>query len=177
VLVPDTPNVFGDLWTREAIKEAAYTFMQDGFGIDVEHDNIDGSGEDFYIVETFLVRKGDPDFIEGAWVVALKIVNADIWQKILDNELNGYSYEAVVAFLSGTLKMADDGVRTGYTEADLTDGHTHAFMVVVDNTNRPVSGGTDEVNGHSHIISTHTVTNEAYGHTHRYNIVSGVNGK
>jgi hypothetical protein len=177
VLIPDVPNVFGDFWTKEAIKDAAYAFMREGFGIDVNHDNVDGAGVDFYVAETFIARPGDPDFIEGSWVVGMKIISADIWEKILNNELNGYSYEALVAFLYGTLRIEDDGVRTGYTEPHVEDGHTHAFMVLVDTTNRPLQGGTDEVNGHSHTISTHTVTDVADGHSHRYNIVSGVNGQ
>ncbi len=176
VLIPETPNVYGDYWTREAIKEAAYEFMRVGFGIDVDHDNVDVTGS-VYVVETFIVRPGDPDFIEGAWVVAMKIEDDDLWGKVLNNEINGYSYEALIAFLHGTLRMEDDGVRTGYTEPDLEDGHVHAFMVVVDETNRPVSGGTDETNGHSHTITRHTVTDTAAGHTHRYNLVSGKEGK
>lgn len=176
VLLPETPNVYGDYWTRDAIREAAYLFAKHGYGIDVNHDNIDVTGP-VYVVESFIARTGDPDFIEGSWVVGMKIEDAALWQQVLDNDINGYSYEALVAFLSATLKMDDDGVRTGYTEADIEDGHTHAFMVMVDATNRPVSGGTDEVNGHSHTISGHTVTDAAAGHTHRYNMVSGKDGK
>lgn len=176
VLIPETPNVYGDYWTKDAIREAAYLFMREGFGIDIDHDNVDMSGP-IYVVETFIAREGDPDFITGSWVVAMKIEDAEVWQRILDNEINGYSYEAMIAFLSATLKMEDDGVRTGMTEPDLVDDHRHAFMVMVDEANRPISGGTDEVNGHSHPISVHTVTDEALGHTHRYNLVSGVDGK
>lgn len=176
VLVPETRNVYGDYWTRDGIRDAAYLFMKEGFGIDIDHDNIDRTGT-MYVVESFLARDSDPDFIPGSWVVATKIEDPVIWEAILNNEINGYSYEAVIAFLQGVLKMDDDGVRTGVTEPDLTDGHVHTFMVLVDEDNRPVSGGTDEVHGHSHSISTHTVTDAAAGHTHRYNIVSGVGGK
>lgn len=176
VLVPEVANVFADYWTRDAIKEAAYLFMREGFGIDVEHDNIDRTG-DVYLVESFIVRPGDPDFIEGSWVVGLRIEDPDLWQQVLDGEINGFSYEAIVAFLEATLTIDDDGVRTGVTEPDEEDGHTHTFMVIVDDTNRPVSGGTDVVNGHSHKITTHTVTDEAGGHVHRYNLVTGKDGK
>lgn len=173
VLIPDVANVFQDYWTREAIKEAAYEFMRAGYGIDVEHDNLDIIG-DAYVVESFIVRPGDPDFIEGSWVIAMKIVSDDLWDKILNNEINGYSYEALLAFLPAVLTTGDDdGVRTGTTEPDLEDGHTHSFAILVDENNRPISGGTDETYGHSHTISNHTVTDEADGHTHRFNIVTG----
>jgi hypothetical protein len=176
VLIPDTPNVYGDYWTRETIKEAAYMFMREGFGIDVEHDNFDVTGP-VYVIEFFLARDGDPDFIPGSWVVGMKIEDDQLWERVLNNDLNGYSYEALVSFLSATLQIDDDGVRVGFTEADLTDGHKHAFMVMVDENNRPISGGTDEENGHSHTISGHTVTDETDGHTHRFTLVIGKEGK
>ena len=177
VLVPHVPNVFNDYWTAPAIKEAAYLFMQQGFGIDIEHDNVDVLGGKAHVVESFIVREGDPDFIKGSWVVAMRITDDALWQDILDGKINGYSYQAVVSFLSGVIETEDDGVRTGTTEPDPTDGHTHYFMVLVDETNRPISGGTSEDFGHSHNISTHTVTDTAEGHNHRYNLVIGKDGK
>jgi hypothetical protein len=127
-----------------------------------------------HVVESFIVRAGDTDFIEGSWVVAMRVEDDTLWQKILDNEINGYSYEATVNFLAGIfVDETDDGTRTGYTEPDPYDGHRHAFAVLVDANNRPLSGGTDEVDGHSHTISTHTVTDESDGHSHRFNLVTG----
>lgn len=173
VLIPDVPNVYGDLWSKKAVREAAYEFLRQGYGIDVDHDNVDVSGP-VHVVESFIVRPGDEDFIEGSWVVAMRVEDDVLWQKILDNEINGYSYEAMVSFIDGVfVDDTDDGTRTGYTEPDVNDGHKHAFAILVDAENRPLSGGTDEVNGHSHTISNHTVTNEADGHTHRFNIVTG----
>lgn len=173
VLIPDVPNVYGDLWSKKAVREAAYEFLRQGYGIDVDHDNVDVSGP-VHVVESFIVRPGDEDFIEGSWVVAMRVEDDVLWQKILDNEINGYSYEAMVSFIDGVfVDDTDDGTRTGYTEPDVNDGHKHAFAILVDAENRPLSGGTDEVNGHSHTISNHTVTDEADGHTHRFNIVTG----
>lgn len=176
VLVPDVANVFNEVWTREAVKEAAYKFMQTGFGIDVEHDEVDRSFTDFYVVESFIARDGDPKFIPGSWVVGLKVVSDTIWQAILDGDINGFSYQASVYLLSAKLVVDDSGVRSGTTEPSVEDGHTHEFHVIVDATNRPIAGGTTETNGHSHSISTHTVTDEAAGHVHRYNLVKGVDG-
>ncbi len=178
VLVPDFPNVFNDYWTRENIKHAAYTFLMTGFGIDVEHSQKDITGA-VYVVESFIARAGDPDFIEGAWVVGMYIADDALWAGVLSGEINGYSYEALVSFLSATFEVVDDGIRQGVTEPDPYDGHTHEFMVLVDITNRPVKngGGTSETNGHAHTITTHTVTDESAGHTHRYNLVLGEDGK
>lgn len=173
VLIPNVPNVCGDLWSPAAVREAAYEFMRQGYGIDVDHDNVDVSGP-VHVVESFIARAGDTDFIVGSWVVAMRVEDDTLWQKILDNEINGYSYEATVNFLAGIfVDETDDGTRTGYTEPDPYDGHRHAFAVLVDANNRPLSGGTDEVDGHSHTISTHTVTDESDGHSHRFNLVTG----
>ena len=176
VLVPDTPNVFNDYWTRENIRLAAYEFMKRGFGIDIEHDNNDVTGKVF-VVESFIARAGDPTFIEGSWVVGMYIADDAIWQAVLDGKINGYSYEALVSFLTATLQVLDDGIRQGVTEPDPFDGHQHYFMVLVDINNRPIDGGTSETDGHSHTITSHTVTDYANGHVHRYNLVIGKDGK
>jgi hypothetical protein len=177
VLIPETPNVYNDYWTKEAVKEFAYGFMRDGFGVDVEHDEVDIIDK-VYPVESFIVRPGDPDFIEGAWVIGMKIEDDQLWQDVLDNNINGFSYKALVYFLDATLATLDSGVRTGVTEPVAGgDGHIHSFMVIVGTDNRPISGGTDEVNGHSHTISVHTVTDISGGHSHRFNMVSGKDGQ
>lgn len=177
VLVPGVPNVFNDYWTEEAIKEAAYLFMRQGFGIDVEHDNTDICGGGADVVESFIVRDGDPDFIKGSWVVGMYIADDALWAKVLSGDINGFSYQAVVSFLTGILEVEDDGIRTGTTEPDPIDGHTHYFMVMVGADNRPKSGGTSDTDGHSHTITSHTVTDESAGHVHRYNLVQGKEGK
>ncbi len=176
VLIPETPNVYGDYWTRSAVIEAAYMFMETGFGIDIDHDNYDRTGM-VHVVESFIARKGDPDFIEGSWVIGMRIKDDTLWEAVLSGDINGFSYEAIVGTIKGVLLVADDGVRTGLTEPDLEDGHTHNFMVVVDENNRPIEGGTSVTNGHSHGITTHTVTEESAGHKHRYNLVVGKDGK
>lgn len=58
VLIPNVPNVFGDLWSPAAVREAAYEFMRQGYGIDVDHDNVDVSGP-VHVVESFIVRAAD----------------------------------------------------------------------------------------------------------------------
>lgn len=173
VIVPNAPNVFNDYWTPEATREAAYMFMKKGFGIDIEHDNVDVGSKDVYLVESFIARPGDPDFIEGAWVVGMYIANDEIWQDVLTGEINGYSYEAMVSFISAQIEYTETWIRQGTTEPDVDDGHTHEFLVIVDENNRPISGGTSETDGHSHEIRTHTITEEADGHKHRYNIITG----
>lgn len=172
VLIPETPNTFGDYWTKDAIKEAAYLFAKHGYGIDIEHDNVDRTG-DIYVVESFIAREGDPVFIPGSWVIGMKIEDSQVWQDVLDEKINGYSYEAIVAFLDSTLRMPDIEQVTGVTEPDHEDGHTHEFFALLDENGRVVGGGTSDTNGHSHQIKESTVTEKSDDHKHRYTIIKG----
>lgn len=172
VLVPESPNTYSDFWTRDAIKEAAYGFMKHGFGIDVDHDNVDRTGG-IYIVETFIARDGDPDFIPGSWVVGMRVEDDEVWGRILSGDINGYSYEAVLSTIEALFEGDKSGLVAGITEPDPNDGHVHEYLVRVNGIAEIVGGGTSFVNDHWHSITTHTYTDEEQQHKHRYNILSG----
>lgn len=171
VLVPNTLNTFNDYMTAETVKDVAYEFARHGYGIDIGHDQVDVNGSKCYVVESFIARDNDPDFIPGSWVVGLKITDPTTWQQVLDGELNGFSYEADILYHDAT--FTSPGVRTiiGVTEPDLLDGHTHTYVVVVGENNQVQSGGTGITDGHYHVIKRHTSTEEADGHKHRYQVV------
>jgi hypothetical protein len=172
LLVPHVPNSWGDIYTPEAIKEFCYTFSQKGFGLDVDHDGVDVTGKEYILVESFIARAGDPDFIEGSWVVGAKILDADLWQRILDGEINGFSFEASVFMIPVNLEYdIDSWIVSGVTEPDPFDGHTHTYTVVLGPLNGVISGGTGVTDGHSHSITGATVTGLAAGHTHRYQVI------
>lgn len=176
VLIPDIPNSFGDIYTREAIREFCYEFARQRDGIDIDHDEVDVTGTHAYVVESFIARKGDPDFIEGSWVVGMKITDAETWLKVLSGELAGYSFTALVEMYPVVFQNMRNRQISGLTEPDPVDGHQHPFLVIINPFNRPVSGGTGVVNGHSHKILTHTVTASAddesgRGHKHRFQVI------
>ncbi|RLA05764.1 MAG: hypothetical protein DRQ47_00295 [Gammaproteobacteria bacterium] len=173
VLIPDQVNVYGDFHTMESIKQFAYSFAESGFGIDINHDNIDSTGS-LLVVESFLVRESDKDFpIEGSWVVGILVRDDEIWQDILDGELNGLSYESIVKFVKVIIDVDIPSEVTGVTEPDIYDGHVHKYWVKLDDDGRVVSGGTDEVDDHYHLISLHTSTELTRSHRHIFNIISG----
>jgi len=172
VLIPDVPNVYGDIYTREAIREFVYEFARHGFGIDVEHDEENIMGTRAHVVESFIARPGDPDFIEGSWVVGMRITDPDLWQQVLDGEINGFSYSAVCELTEIVIEDTGNRVISGLTEPDLIDGHTHRYTVIVDTLNQVVAGGTEMTDGHMHPISHHTYTDEANDHTHRFQVIS-----
>ena len=176
VLIPDTPNSYGDIYTREAIKEFCYEFARQGYGIDINHDNTDVKGSHAYVVESFIVRAGDQDFIEGAWVVGMKIPDADTWQRVLSGDIAGYSFEALCDMQPVLFQNLKNRQIEGFTEPDPVDGHVHPYLVILDIFNRVISGGTGESDGHSHTISSHTVTDDAFAsngdvHAHRFQVI------
>lgn len=175
LLIPDTTDVYGDFHTKESVKRWAYQFMREGFGIEVEHNKIDRS-EDLQIVESFIAREGDPEFIVGAWVIGMYIGDDEVWEQVLAGELNGFSYTAKIEKMDVDMVMPIDIMRTGVTEPDINDGHVHDFFVILDTDGRAIAGGTSEMNGHSHAIRSHTFTEEAAGHVHIYNFVQGQEG-
>lgn len=175
LLIPDVPNTYGDIYTRESISEFMVEFARRGYGIDIDHDNEDVRNEKLIVVESFLARKGDPDFIEGSWVVGMKVLDDDLWEQVQAGKYNGFSYEALVEMLPVELQHLRNRQVVGVTSPAL-DGHVHEFLVLLDPLNRPISGATGVSRGHSHTISYHTVTDPhtdlfGNGHMHRYHVV------
>jgi len=172
LLIPDTVNVYGDFHTSASVKQFAYSFAESGFGLDVEHDNIDRTGA-LLVVESFIARPGDSDFIEGSWVIGILIRDNSIWNDVLSGEINGFSYDALVKFVDIIIDIPVDKVISGVTEPDIYDGHTHKYTVILDDDGRVISGGTDVVNSHDHTILVHTSTELTQSHRHIYNILLG----
>lgn len=176
VLIPMVPNTWGDIYTHEAIVEFCYEFARRGYGIDIDHDQEDVTGTHAYVVESFIARAGDPDFIEGSWVVGMKIPDADTWQRVLSGDLNGYSFEALCNMEAISFQNLKNRQIVGETEPDPVDGHRHPYVVICDIFNRPIEGSTGVVDGHDHKILTHTITEDAETssgdlHAHRFQTV------
>lgn len=173
LLIPETPNAYNDYHTLTSVREFAYAFMIKGFFIDEEHDNVDISDK-VQVVESWIAREGDPDFIEGSWVVGMYIGDDLIWDKVLNGELNGFSYEALVNFTPATVDVPIIRTVSGITEADTMDGHTHEYFVLLDPTGSIIAGGTvEDDTDHTHLIRRHTFTDESAYHQHLFNYVAG----
>ena len=94
VYAPNLPDSQGDFATADEIRKFAHGFLAAGRTkqIDRQHDNR-RTGAD--VVESFIAREGDPDFIFGAWVVGIQLLD-DEWQAVKDGEINGFSFEGFV---------------------------------------------------------------------------------
>ena len=90
VYVPNEKDTDGNFMTAAEIEKMAHGFMEAVRvqKIDKEHN---GSTVEGVVVESFIARKGDPDFTEGAWVLGTKVTKAETWEAIKKGEITGYS--------------------------------------------------------------------------------------
>lgn len=173
VYAPNRPDSDGEFMSADTIRKMAYNFLRNGRTkfVDVGHDNKQVEGVE--IVESFIARKGDPDFLEGAWVVGCHIDDDATWAKVQKGEINGFSVEAFVSAEEQEVEIDLPPVITGLTSK--SEDHVHKFYVSYDESNGQFKGGTtDEVNGHVHAIRAGTVTEIVKGHSHRFSSVDQV---
>lgn len=170
VYAPFVLDSHGELMLPEDIRKLAHRFLiaQKNHYIDVMHNN---NAVEASIVESFIARKGDPDYAEGSWVLATKIFDENTWQDILDGKLNGYSLEAMVYKVQSEIVYDYLPIHIGFVEEN--DGHYHSFYVEVDKDGRVIGGYTSEAaddNGevHTHKINFGTATEHSNKHNHRY---------
>lgn len=172
VYVPNIPDSDGDFMDSESVEKAAYGFMKDLNlkQIDVQHSNdlVPGAS----VVESFIARKGDPDFIEGAWVVGVHVPDDATWSQIKKGEINGFSLEALVKGEDVELEIDIPPVLSGRTST--SSNHDHQFFVTYDPEGNLVGGRTDLVDGHYHLIKRGTITEKEADHDHRFSFVEGL---
>jgi hypothetical protein len=94
VYVPNVPDSDNDFMTVETVREMAHKFLANGrvTKVDVEHSREDIQAA---VVESFVVRKGDPDFIPDAWVAGVKIYDPEVWELVKSGEINGFSLDGI----------------------------------------------------------------------------------
>lgn len=165
VYAPYRLDSYSEFMLPHDIELMAHRFMRlDLSGvIDTQHDNVANGS---YPIESFIARKGDPDYTEGAWVIGVKITDDAMWQRVKSGELNGFSFQAMVYPAVMDVEVAIQRDHVGVTEAH--EGHTHTFVVQLDETGALVGGHTSVTNGHSHTVRRGTATDEADAHAHRY---------
>lgn len=172
VYAPDRPDADKEFMRAEEIEKMAYNFMRalKLDQVDAMHDQENKDG--CCVVESFIARKGDPDFIEGAWVVGMHIDNDDLWEKVEKGEINGFSMEALVIKETREVEMDIPPVLGGQTLA--CEDHTHEFMVAYKEDGSFVGGRTaPHEDGHVHMIRRGTKTEEAGNppHSHKFSFV------
>lgn len=159
--------------TAEGIQQLAYRFLTLKLNdqVDTQHDNKVTKG--VTVVESFVSREGDPDFIPGSWVVCVHVDDDAIWEQVKSGELNGFSMEALVSKEAIDCELEIPEVVTGTTSK--ASGHVHKFAVEYDPTGKFLGGQTDTAeDGHFHQIRVGTVTQPSRAHTHRFSAVDNL---
>jgi len=95
VYLPDVEDAHGHSMTAVEIEKMAHGFLKSRrtTSIDVNHDNDIGYG--CYMVESFIASETDPVYAPGAWVGVVKIENDEVWAKIKNGEITGFSFEGM----------------------------------------------------------------------------------
>lgn len=163
-------DTHGDYMTAETIENMAHGFLKSGNqrNIDFMHDGVHVSA---CIVESYIAQEGDPEFAAGAWVVGIHIEDETLWGKVLSGEINGLSLEALANYEEKKVEVSIPDLVVGTTSVDA--GHSHTFKAKYNDKGEFVGGITDEVDGHSHVISHPTFTNTSDNHSHKFDSVEG----
>jgi hypothetical protein len=168
VYAPDVLDAHGHFMSAAELKRVAHQFMLDGLttSIDVQHDN---TTIEACIVESFIARKGDPDYEEGAWVATVKINDENIWAMVKDGRLNGYSFEILTYSEELDVQIEYASWYYGFTDPDPHDKHDHPFIVRLDENGEIIYGqtGLGSDGSPSHAIKKSNITEAIAGKSHR----------
>jgi hypothetical protein len=107
VYTPEDPDAQDVFMSADTIETAAHRWMLVSRQQDEMHDLIKGAGAP---VESFIVRKNDPDFIykkphpkagqvmEGAWVIGSKVFDERVWKNIMKGDIKSFSLYGVATW-------------------------------------------------------------------------------
>lgn len=174
VYAPNKPDSHGAIMLPEDVRKMAHRYLRDVVltrSIDVMHDNKPIAA---YPVESFIACANHPDgYTEGAWVVGIKVEDAEVWEQIVNGDLNGFSFEAYVTKASAPVTVNVLPHYIGVTQVD--SGHDHVFFVEINADGKVVGGRTAAgPDGHSHVIARASATEDSYvvgsssAHSHRF---------
>ncbi|MBA7521143.1 putative protein YqbD [subsurface metagenome] len=92
-------------WCKMAeLQKAARSFMQNERRVfDVNHE---GRDYEFPVIDSYVIEQDDimkfgVELKKGAWIMTLKIDNDEVWEKVKNGELEGFSVQ-------GTAKTPDN---------------------------------------------------------------------
>ena len=172
VYAPNFVDTDGESMTAEDIRKMAHDFIASGRvrSLDTNHNHILSGAE---VVESFIARKGDPDYAEGAWVLGVRMTDGELWNAIKAGEVNSFSFDATIRTEPSTESLPTyPNIMIGTTyepvEQDGIPAHKHAFYLELNDKGRVVSGKTSIAEGHSHEIRGMVTTEPTNGHAHRF---------
>lgn len=167
VYSPNELDAHGSFMTSEDIQAMAYSFMKNNDirdAVDTEH-NL--KAVKAYPVESWISRDGE-EYPVGSWIMTVRIDDDIIFTKVLNGKINAFSFSGMAELVDCIVEFEYTPVMVGETEPDTMDGHTHLFVVRIDEEMNVLSGNTSITNGHSHTITKRSITDIANKHIHRW---------
>ncbi|SDP78144.1 XkdF-like putative serine protease domain-containing protein [Desulforhopalus singaporensis] len=94
VYSPDEVDTQGDHTNAGEIEKAAHDFMKAARVGNIDKDHSFEAEEGAFVAESWIVKAGDPVFPdekEGAWAVAIKIEDDELWSAVRKGDIGGLS--------------------------------------------------------------------------------------
>jgi hypothetical protein len=92
VLQPNVVDSQGDTVTAAEIEQAAHRYLVESRQSDVQHNELQAGVE---VVESYVAPMdmvvGGRKVLKGAWVMAVHITDADLWARVVNDEITGFS--------------------------------------------------------------------------------------
>lgn len=170
VYLPMDVDSDDEAMTKEEIRKMAHAFLFKGLteSIDENHNCIVSGCR---VVESYIAKANDPDgFVEGSWVLGVKVVDDDLWAKVKSGDINGYSFQGAGQTITLKTKIKMPIAGSGFTELstdDLLPAHNHSITVAFTKSGRIIAGETGETLSHTHKFKAATATGASFDHSHR----------
>jgi hypothetical protein len=161
-------DMHGHYMSSEELEKLAHSTLLNGLqkNIDLQHNNRLVKAT---IVESYIDREGSFEIPAGSWIATTKIEDTAVWKMIKNGKINGYSMEIRAKAIEHDAEVEYDSVVFGETQPDPYDGHTHLFLVKLDETGKIKYGKTSKggPDSHEHAITGYSITEQYDGHSHR----------
>lgn len=93
VLEPETTDSQGDIYSAEAIEQAAHGFMANYQNIGHQHKALVNDGAE--VVESYIApldfTLGGQQVKNGTWILVVHIASDTLWEQVKSGELTGFS--------------------------------------------------------------------------------------
>jgi cation transport regulator ChaB len=167
VYEPGVVDTQGDWATAEEIEKACHAYMETYRKTGLRHDG--KARDDIIILENYIapqdMRIGEQDVLKGAWVMGVKVKDAETWKQVESGELSGLSLFGKAQRIKGKepgIAKSNDSEDDGLEKGSVSSGNFgHA--------GRPgeVGGSMAGTGGMSQMIEgqTQRVTEAARAHT------------
>lgn len=166
VYIANRIDTHGHMMLPDDVRKLAYSFMRKELGksIDTQHDNWPNGS---YPIESFFVDYEHPVYEMNSWVLGIQVTDTKVWKQIKSGELAGYSFEGTAIEKDAIVTASVLRHQFGFTEP-AADGHVHTFFAALNEDGRVVGGYTGTTDGHRHVITRGTATDEFNDHKHPF---------